>query len=552
MALSRYLANRRVLLFILVITVLAVYNTTSLTTHAQVDWARYLVRDTAWPGNIRLTHADLDGTFLETRSFDLPNLIRDKRAEHDGELQGLKIAVLEHAGFHEEVVGAVIKTLVDIGADFTLYRDNFRWGYFDVLQAGMNYTTWPTPFSDGTYAAAVAAHEIDITIHISCDHAFWNWPRNKPAYEAMKANTDMEVVCMLHELENLSDDERRSWEKAAAEDRLTYLTLSKHVKRYLQHEVLKWADRLRDVRWGKVQVEEFVPLFPIDPSALPDSEIVKVAEYFPKRPEHIPSRLAILGNIQTWRRNYNPIIKDLHDAMQVDPAAWGYLPLSSEPNATYVSANDAARPPVTAHFIGSLAPTSKLEIPDSMRDMVYIHSGLSYSDFYRLLGSMDLVLPAFIGWTYLEKKLSSAIPAGVVSRVPILGSELLLNAYEFLRVPALQVEAAGLREIESVRLLREGIDPYASQFTSSPPRLLLPGMAGSQWLGELENYAEDAVDGKMTRGNTVTNHAGTKKEWDEYHERLYEGNAEMMTAMFGRLGKRIRARKGPRRKQILP
>nr|XP_031857893.1 uncharacterized protein CI109_006689 [Kwoniella shandongensis]KAA5524965.1 hypothetical protein CI109_006689 [Kwoniella shandongensis] len=545
MSLSRYLTNRRILPFFLFTAALVLYNTSSLTSRPHVDWHDYLPKNPALPGNVRTTHADLEGTFVETGTFDLPKYIRDRQAEKAGELDGLKIAVLEHAGFHEEVVGAVLKTLIDVGVEFTLYRDNFRWGYFDVLKSGMNYTTWPTRFSDGTYADAVSSHSIDITIHVSCDHAFWNWPRNKPAYDAMKANTDMEVVCMLHELENLSDDERRSWEKAASEDRLTYLTLSKHVKRFLQHEVLKWADRLRDLNWGKVQVEEFIPLFPIDPASLPDTELVKVAEYFPKRPERIPSRLAILGNIQTWRRNYNPIIKDLHEAIQADPAAWGYLPLSTEPNSTYVSAKNPARPPVTAHFIGSLAPTSQLEIPNPMRDMVFIHSGLPYSDFYRLLGSMDMVLPAFIGWTYLERKLSSAIPAGIVSRVPILGSELLLNAYEFLRVPAIQIEAAGLREIEAIRLLREGIDPYTSQFTTSPPRVLLPGMPGpSAWHQGLESYSDDSLV-EQPRSDVVTNHGGTKEQWDEYHRRIYEGNAEMMRALLTRLGRKVRARKGP-------
>ncbi|OCF41271.1 hypothetical protein I317_04929 [Kwoniella heveanensis CBS 569] len=506
------------------------------------------------PGAARLVpHASDEGVFLETSAFDLPKLIKEKqrgKADARTSYKGLKIAVLEHAGFHEEVVGAVLKTLIDIEANFTLYRDSFRWGYGDILAAGLNYTIDPTPYSDGTYAKAVQNNEIDLTIHISCDHAFWNWPKNKPAYEAMKANQNMEVVCMLHELENLKDDERISWEKAMSQGRLTYLTLSKHVKTFLRSEVLKWADKYREVRWGKVDVEEFVPIFPVDPASLPDSEAVDVSAHFPKSPEKIPSRLAILGNIQTWRRNYNPIIKDLHQALQVDPALWGYEPLlTSVVNATYQPAKDGTRPPVSLHFIGNLAPTSKLEIPDSMRDMVHIHSGLVYTDFYRLLGSMDLVLPAFIGWTYLEKKLSSAIPAGIVSKVPILGSELLLNAYQFLRDPSIVLHQPGMTEIEAIAALRASIDPS----NPSSSKALLPVDSRSdapEWAEDefpsaqvhLSADSESDTDVRIEGGDVMKRFGGDAQDWEEYHGRLYEANAEMMIDLLERLGSRIRAR----------
>ncbi|WWC65461.1 uncharacterized protein I303_108079 [Kwoniella dejecticola CBS 10117] len=567
------------------------------------------------------------GTFVETSAYDLPKLIkskndrlrakrlRSKRAVEpslsttpEGEItqqsdeedpinhpdevedevegsaiEGLRIAVLEHAGFHEEVVGAVLKTLTDVGANFTLYRDNFRWGYAEVLESGMNYTTPPTPYSDGTFANAVSADEIDVVIHISCDHGFWNWPRNVPAYEAMKSNPNLEVVCMLHELENLNEDERKSWEIAANQERLTYLTLSKHVKKYLKNEVLKWSHSLKQLSWGKVDVEEFVPIFPVDAAVLPDSDSVQVSEFFPKRAERVPSRLAILGNIQPWRRNYNPILGDLHKSIQADPASWGYLPLSTDPNATYVSANDDSRLPVTLHFIGSLFPTAQLEIPESMKDMVFIHSDLEYIDFYRLLGSMDLILPAFVGWTYLEKKLSSAIPAGVVSRVPVLGSELLLNAYQFLRDPSIVLHAPGLREIEAVEMLRKGIDPYTNRPLARTHHQAVTGDNSSG--NENENGNEIAkgngkgkvslMDAKplLPKFNSNTHTEGrlhprglgkqlplgmkklnddiptkqiassSQEDWAEYHENLYNANKEMMLDLFERLAERIERRK---------
>ncbi|WVF68092.1 hypothetical protein IAT40_002855 [Kwoniella sp. CBS 6097] len=539
MTIPRPLCGKRLIPFIVLAVFFVVYRTAPVPSPkaAILSWSAY-TSPTSLPSDIRLI-PNTDGVFVETSAFDLPKLIKERTGPSS--YKHLKIAVLEHAGFHEEVVGAVLKTLIDIEADFTLYRDSFRWGYGEILASGLNYTTAPTPYSDGTYAKAVENDEIDLTIHISCDHAFWNWPKNKPAYEAMKANQNMEVVCMLHELENLKEDERISWEKAMSQGRLTYLTLSKHVKSFLRSEVLKWADKYREVRWGRVDVEEFVPIFPVDPASLPDSKTIDVSAHFPKSPEKIPSRLAILGNIQTWRRNYNPIIKDLHQALIADPAVWGYKSLVA--NATYEPSDDASRPPVTLHFIGNLAPTSKLEIPDSMRDMVHIHSGLAYTDFYRLLGSMDLVLPAFIGWTYLEKKLSSAVPAGIVSKVPILGSELLLNAYQFLRDPSIILHQPGMTEIEAIASLRQSVDPASPRMSKAliplDSRSVAPEWAEDEFPSaqvHLSANSESEVDAMRTFG-------GDEDAWRDYHGRLYDANAAMMIDLLERLGARIHARK---------
>ncbi|WWC67964.1 uncharacterized protein I206_101883 [Kwoniella pini CBS 10737] len=525
---------------------------------------------------ISTTSAGDHGTFVETSPFDLPRLIKSKsnqrgfkqifsspeevqevtiNGEDLNKSDQLRIAVLEHAGFHEEVVGAVLKTLTDLEVNFTLYRDNFRWGYEKVLENGMNYTINPTPYSDGTFVNSINNNEIDIILHISCDRGFWNWPRNLKSYESMKLNKNLEIICMLHELENLNEEERKSWEIAVNQNRLTYLTLSKHVKNYLKHEILKWSHILNQPNWGKIKVEEFIPIFPVDTNKLPDSEKVKVSIFYENRDERIPSRLAIIGNIQPWRRNYNPILADLHKSLQADPGFWGYLPLSSEPNATYIPANDHQKPPVTLHFIGSINPKVQLEIPESMRDMVNIHADLSYSDFYRLLGSMDLVLPAFVGWTYLEKKLSSAIPAAIVSRVPILGSELLLNAYQFLRNPAIELHSLGLREIEAIELLRKGIDPYTNlskyqndvssntiEQSSIEPQPLLPKINHDSRFGgrTILQGKKEMSDDFFTTDNSV-NYGNT--DWEVYHQNIYKANQEMMSDLFIRLAKRIHNRK---------
>jgi hypothetical protein len=96
------------------------------------------------------------------------------------------------------------------------------------------------------------------------------------------------------------------------------------------------------------------------------------------------------------------LIQDLHKApvsklrsisppnaelLKDDPAAWGYR----EPRgaaATFVSADDPARPPFHLYLVGHIATDVKLDIPESMTDMITLTPDLPYADFYRLISSM--------------------------------------------------------------------------------------------------------------------------------------------------------------------
>jgi hypothetical protein len=89
------------------------------------------------PGPIRIKDAGQE--FLEFDPFELPKLLSGGDAPSPG---NLRIAVLEHALFHDgeqisasirsrscadimtEVVGALVKTLEDIGAKYTVYRES--------------------------------------------------------------------------------------------------------------------------------------------------------------------------------------------------------------------------------------------------------------------------------------------------------------------------------------------------------------------------------------------------------------------------------------------
>ena len=115
--------------------------------------------------------------------------------------------------------------------------------------------------------------------------------------------------------------------------------------------------------------------------------------------------------------------------------------------------------------------------------------------------SRDLIVPAFVNFVYVDKKLSSAIPAGIISRVPILSTPLLLEAYAFLRPPALVLHPSSMSEIEAIGLLRDRKDPMHGE------NVALPGY-------------------KPYQG------AASRDEWDAYHARLYDANARVMRKLL--------------------
>jgi hypothetical protein len=121
-------------------------------------------------------------------------------------------------------------------------------------------------------------------------------------------------------------------------------------------------------------------------------------------------------------------------------------------------------------------------------------------------------VPAFVDFVYVTHKLSSAIPAGIIARVPILATPLHLEAYSFLRSPAIALHPVGMGEVEAIGLIRRGVDPMTFDLSRDP---VLPGYAGPQ--------------------------PGTPADWDAYHSRINYANGRMMKSLLADLSSKIPA-----------
>ena len=73
-----------------------------------------------------------------------------------------------------------------------------------------------------------------------------------------------------------------------------------------------------------------------------------------------------------------------------DPAAWGYLhPLNG--HKAFIPDHRSS----TAPFELALVGAGTVEIPEELAYMVTVYHDLDYDQFYRLIATMDLVVPAF-------------------------------------------------------------------------------------------------------------------------------------------------------------
>jgi hypothetical protein len=88
-----------------------------------------------------------------------------------------------------------------------------------------------------------------------------------------------------------------------------------------------------------------------------------------------------------------------------DPKLWGYLPLGDR--QSFIRDQSLSDPPFRLHLAG----TGNLYIPPELQEVVVVHSGLDYNQYYSLMGGMDICVPAFAGTDdgYFKTQASSTV-----------------------------------------------------------------------------------------------------------------------------------------------
>lgn len=212
---------------------------------------------------------------------------------------------------------------------------------------------------------------------------------------------------------------------------------------------------------------------------------------------------------------------------------WGYYANPGNPDQPYEPY--PGQSVFKLQLMGQPVPNAPIEIPEKLQNVVSIHEKLSYPDYYTLLSNavrlslslrihctgktfrragqhfwpdynsshegmralqaaasprsshfpyltltdiQDLLLPAFYQPGYYWDTASSSIAAGVIGRVPILGSPRLWKAYDYLAGPAMVKRDIATSEIKAVREMRIAND------------YVIPADVNAQWEKIFERIAD--------------------------------------------------------------
>lgn len=111
----------------------------------------------------------------------------------------------------------------------------------------------------------------------------------------------------------------------------------------------------------------------------------------PRAPKNnILTTAVIQGNFDPNRRDYEGVFHDLASELASDPVAWGYHPLVAEEPSFRPNPTDEIPP-----FVLHLAGNGDMEVPVLLKNVVQVHTGLGYPEFFKLMSSMDVALPSF-------------------------------------------------------------------------------------------------------------------------------------------------------------
>ncbi|WOO78695.1 uncharacterized protein LOC62_02G002234 [Vanrija pseudolonga] len=321
------------------------------------------------------------------------------------------------------------------------YRPNWEFG--DIL-ADIHPQA---PLNPELLGKAIQNNEYDVVFINSCDPKFQN--RGHGVLDALNNST-------VHEgdffgIQKMDPEIYAPW---AESDRLDVLTLGSHTGQEVRRTIGRWAEETRSTAWERVPVLDWAPVFDPPLSRVPRKVVTGRFD-----------KAAIIGRIQQSSRDYEGVMRELEQAILADPPAWGYK-VEGIPQRI-IPIEDS---PFTLHFIG--LNEHKVEFPPLLvaeeNPVVVVHPKVTNVEYYSLIRSMDIVLPAFNTDAYYKVRSSASIPAAIMCETPLLASRRLLESYTYLHSPSYIANPLSTTTVRAIEQLRAGQQPWQAAYGAAP------------------------------------------------------------------------------------
>jgi hypothetical protein len=364
------------------------------------------------------------------------------------------VAVASYVGWHFEIYMSIVAVLekelcpFPTGSVHVYLPESFRYGFDNLVdELGLyhgNFSTKHELFDDMDSASLFPEDEgsmIDMIVLPSCEWDLKEWhDRLLQSWRARPMDKKFQVVCMFHHGDDMRwSDNLVEWVRTGD---VRLLTISEHVSNRLRRNFRALAESnveaYNSAGYEYVKMDVYLPILdlPLTPKTISTSL----------------SDVAIIGSFRFERRDYLGVYADLITSFEEDPRAWGYLPLSIS-DQVYQVDNSSSLQPFQLHLIGNAGDP---QVPASLSNVVRIHSDLDYDDYFSLINSMDLAIPAWSTLEYYEAKASFTMAISIECNVPVLVNEWIREAYAFLDDDVTVTRPHAVREIFAVKALRTG------------------------------------------------------------------------------------------------
>ncbi|KAJ7210240.1 hypothetical protein C8J57DRAFT_1098272 [Mycena rebaudengoi] len=325
------------------------------------------------------------------------------------------------------------------------------------------------------------------------------------AWDARDPEHKFKLVCIVHNGPEATP--QRTLEKISRRNAIRILAISEHVAATQRRAFLSRADSLdasvRSAGYEHIPVDVHAPILDIPVAVDKTKNLMRIL-----------SNAVIQGNFALERRDYRNFFTDLIESLSENPKVWGYLPLDVGENATYVPDTALSQPPFRLFLIGSGTP---IEIPQELENIVLIRSRLPYSDFYALMGDMDISLPAFPpNNAYYDAKASSTFTMAL--ELPILLTARIGMSYKHVNDDrAVVTRPAAMREVDAVRALRTSDESHFLQRTGtprgSPTGRAVQEMVRLGWVRSAEDFRGVKEDVRRKNERVVERLLGDMEGW---------------------------------------
>lgn len=332
-----------------------------------------------------------------------------------------KVAIMNAVGTHDEVVVSVLYTMLQIPEyEVDLFFSTPRYGIEQIIAPFYSKPLMQPFFFNYHYQQN---SDPDLVILASCDasdlvvagDALLSMAQRKP---------DLKIMCIVHNPQSIQDLHQQLL-PFAQRGVLYMVGLSPHVVDYIKQTRLPQMAQDLDAVFASLPTFLFVPTF--------DYRLPQSCAISGDKEENLAciNTFVVQGLFESGRRDYSSLFDHLQSKISDDQDDWNNF-----------------------HLL-LLGQGSPFDLQEPLASHVSTYNDIPYLEYYDKIHHSLALLPAFASDSYLVYKASSSIGASLLTGVPMIADQQLLDAYTHLTRDGVYFQNDGEHYVDTVERIRK-------------------------------------------------------------------------------------------------